>query len=373
MARIFTDDGGDSYDWSSKLVRWSTSGNNNGNLLLDGDVETSIPGATGHCLRLQLPSNCQYAFLRYNFNGDFTRVIYGMRFQTQSLPATGYHSIAGIWDNAATLLSLLAYDSSGSLSIWRGGYPASGGTHVGSFSNPNTVQANTWINIEVDTTLDNGSSGAFTIRANSQSIVTASGVQTSPNANGARMFSIYTAAPLSGGFIQHYFDDDYVNNTIDDGTGTCNGFDGDVQNLYFPASGVGQYTQQAIGGSVPAGSNWASVSQVVPDDDVTYVTAASVGLKDTYAVDDLPVNVVKIVSVDTILDSKTDVSGLGAGATIRPLIGKGTGSPATGTNVSINTSYIDKVQHWGGFNPLTGAAWVLPDWPSIEIGHERTA
>lgn len=368
MARIFDDTCGDTYDWAKKLVWWSTGGDSFNNPNVDGNVETGIFGSTGNCLRIQRTTNSQYAYLRKNFGSDYSRLIYGCRFKTQTIPVSGYCNVAGLWDNTATPLNLLAYDSSGSVSIWWGGYPLSGGTHVGNFSVPNIIQSDTWVYLEIDLTLDSTSSGAFVVRANSQPILTASSIRTSPNVNGARMFSVYSGGPTNGGLISHYFDDIYVNDT----SGTSNnGFDGDQQMLYFPPTAPGQFSQQTIGGSSPAATNWQSVNQTVPDDDTTYVYAASTGLKDTYKVAALPSNVSSIVSVTTILDAKTDTSGLGGGATIRPLIGNGV-SHANGTSVSVNTSYIDKAQFWGQ-NPLTSAAWSLSDWSNIEIGHERTA
>lgn len=363
MARIFEDNCGDNYSDPFAQAVWSYGRDENGNNSAIWTVTTTA-GSTGNCLRLDpLASGGVATLIRKNLPASYARAIAGVRFKASTLPDTGYNHICTLWDNAATILAVLAVSASGALSVWRGGYPATGGTMVGTATVSDLVQLGVMTHLSLDITLDNAGAGAFTLRANSKIVKTASSVTTAPNANGAAMLSAH-----SGHWTSHYFDDLYLNDT----SGSDNtGFDGDVQCLYIPPVGAGRLSQQTIGGSAPAATRWQSVSQTIPDDDVTYVSAGTVGLKDTYKVAALPANVITIVCVTTVLDTKTDAGGLGAGATVRPLIGNGV-TESTGTSVSVNTSYADKFQAFGR-NPITGIAWALADWTNIEIGHERTA
>lgn len=365
MARIFEDNCGDNYSDPLAQAVWSYGKDENGNNSVVVSVTTTA-GSSGNCLKVDsIPVGNIATFLRRNLSASYAHVIYGVRFKAAALPGSGYDHIITLWDNAATILSVLAIEPNGALSVWRGGYPGVGGTKVGTSTVGNVIQPGVMIHLSLDIVLDNAGAGSITLRADSQIVKTVSTTTTSPNANGAAMLSVHSGHILAA---SHYFDDLYLN----DPSGLDNtGFDGDVVCIYVPPTAPGRLTQQSIGGSAPAATNWQSVNQTVPDDDVTYVSAATAGLKDTYKVGPLDPNVVAIVCVTTILDLKTDTSGLGAGATVRPLIGNGaTESP--GTSVSANTSYANKYQSFGR-NPLTSATWTLSDWANIEIGHERTA
>jgi hypothetical protein len=354
MARLFSDTCGDHYDIGTILDWWSST-NGSG-----ASVVSGLSGATNNCILL-VPYQSGDLYYRKNLPSSPTRLITGGRFQTVMLPASGNNIIFGWWDSLGNFQCGLFVTPSGSLALCSD-YPT-GSSIIAQTSAPNIVQSSNFCYIQADIAF--ATSGAsIAIHVNANTVLTASGLATAVNGNGAGMFSIHSGRNSSP---QQYFDDLYVN----DITGSANNsFDGDQEALFFPPSAAGQYTQWSIGGSSPAATNWQSVSKTVPNGDVSYVSAASTGLKDTYKVGSLPANVVTIVNVATVLNVKTDAGGLGAGATVAPMIGNGS-TTSTGSNYSPNTTYTDTAQYFGT-NPLTSSAWALPDWTNIEIGQTRT-
>lgn len=356
------DDGVINYDWDSRYDVWDY-----GPSFVQGDV-AAVDGFFDQCLRIspQLISN-RDTFLRKNLPTSYSRLITGFRFKCDHLPAVGYRTIAAWWDNTATVQTALALTASGALVLWRDNAYTSG-LQIGNTSNPDLIKPNTTVYIELDEAYAT-SGAAFNLRVNSQSVFPGTGLQTANNASGVAMFSIHCGDANGDNGESHFFRDIYINDTTaGDGHTT---FDGDQVAMKFMPAAPGQYTQWSIGGSAPAATNWQSVNEVPANGDITYVSAATVGLKDTYKVGALPANVVQIVSVSTLPDVKTDDAGLGAGATIRPLIGNGT-TTAHGADQSVNTTYASKYQAFGQ-NPLTNAPWELADWNNIEVGVERTA
>jgi len=354
LARIF----GDSFDTVNTAyfpLGWDkTTGN------VTPTIETGVVGATGNCLRLAagLTNN---DFVRKNLPDTYSRLCMGMRHQCYALPVSGYAPICSYWDGAAASDTTLYLDAAGQLSVWY----SNRGTQSGSSSVPALIHPGTWSHIIFDLTW--GTSGAgFNVYVNSQLVLTASSVQTSPNNSNMGMVGLWGGTPNNSGQAFQFFDDFYVN----DFTGSYNnGSDGDIEALPFFPNAAGQFTQMTIGGTSPAATNFGSVNQTSPDDDVTYVLAATNGLLDTYKVGPLPANVSQIVCVDTIIDGKTDAAGLGAGATVAPVLGNGT-TTVVGTAQTLNTNYQYRRQYWG-FNPITTTAWSLPDWNSVETGIKR--
>jgi len=370
MARLFMDSCGDHYDISHITNKWDVVGN--------CGILTNEPGATGNCLHIS-PQAFSYfdTICRRNLTVAQSRLIAGFRFKCQILPS-GYQSIAGFWIGG-TCQCIVYVDASGRVSVSRD-YYAGGLTPVnmvGAYSLGGLIRPDVWVYIEVDITFDadpvsSPGTGAMTLRVNSQTVATASGIRAANVVGGANQFSLHSG--VSAQWLGATFDDVYLNNNIGS---VNNGFDGDQQILCLFPSAPGASTQWTIGGSSPAITNWQSVNQAISDDDVTYVSTDVSGLVDLYKVPTLSTNIVSITATQMILNVKTDSSGLGTGASVAPVIGDGGAHPINvGTPVYINTGYSDVLQCYG-LNPLTNAAWNINDFnhPAIanrlQIGIKR--
>lgn len=360
MARIFDTTCGDIYDTATMMQYWDTYLGAPGN---PARVISNEPGATGQCIVIDQLAYSVTGFIRKNLPDVYSRLILGMRFKYSTLPIVGNRVVCAFYDTPGVELVDLQLSPDGSMSLWRGG------SHVGGSSAitpPGLIHANTWTHVGLDIQFSDTSANV-TLWLNSKPRMTLTAVPTAVNANGAAMFAIVRSGGSPADEPVSYFDDIYINDTSGSRN---NGFDGDIQGLAFLPNAAGQYTQMSIGGTSPAATNYQSVNETAPDGDTTYVSALTNGLKDTYGVGPLPADVIQIVSVTTAINAKTDTSGLGAGATIAPIIGDGA-SISTGADFALNTSYAYNLQYYG-INPLTALAWSLSDWPNIEVGQTRT-
>jgi len=273
VARLFMDSCGDHYDIAHITNKWDVVGN--------CSIITNEPGATGNCMHI-VPQAFSYfdTFCRRNFPVPQNRLIAGFRYKCPVLPGSSITNgpqqpISAMW-NGGILQCVLVLDASGRLSLWR---DFAFTTQIGSYSIGALVRPNVWIYIEFDVTFSNTASGSMTLKANSQVVAGPIDFITTANTpGGANQFSIHGG--ITTAWAGSYFDDIYLNNEHDDGTHTCMGFDGDQQvGCYFPI-GPGELTQWSIGGMSPAFSNWQSVNQAIPDDDLTFVSAGSANLID---------------------------------------------------------------------------------------------
>jgi hypothetical protein len=363
MARIFHNTCGDDYDTAHAYLKWDQVGNI--------AVVSGISGMTGNCIRMFAGGSNPVA-ARRNLPSNYSELIAGMRYRSPGLPVSNSKIFAAFWDTGNMQIALFT-DSSGRITAWVGDNSdepdVPHGTQIAATAS-GLIRPNTNCHIEYDIVFAHGSAtGSLVIKVNSQIVASVASVVTANFSGTSNQFSIHSGS--SDFWNGQYFDDIYVNSTADDGTHKNMGFDGDQQVLLFLPTGVGQFTQMAIGGSIPAATNWQSVNSAIPNDGVTLVSAGSVGLKDTYALGNLPANVAAITCIASSLDIETDASGLGAGAQIAPMLGNGS-STITGASVSLNTDWNDTSQYWGQ-NPITSSAWQITDFPALEVGLTRTS
>jgi hypothetical protein len=359
ISRIYDTTCGDIYNTSTMMQYWDTFGSTNGSL--PARVISSEPGASGDCIVIDQLTYSDFGFIRKNLPSSYSRLIMGMRFKYSALPILHDRSICLFYDSFGVALMDVRLSPDGSISCYQNSVLV-----VGSRTDAGLIHGDTWAHLGIDVTFST-TSGSLKIYINSVARRTLTGVVTAANANNCSMLSAYR----SGGDVSDapflYIDDLYVNDSS--GASPANGWQGDIEGIARLPNAVGQYTEWSIGGSAPAATNWQSVNQSAPDGDITYVSAASNNLRDTYKVAALPANVAQIVSVTTALNAKTDAAGLAGGASVAPLIGDGA-TVAAGTAFNLNTSYAYTMQYYGT-NPVTSAAWVLADWTSVEVGIKR--
>lgn len=357
--RLHDSNGGDSFDLAHITLDWDYVQSNS-----SISIQSGIDGMTGNCFLL-VPFNFSGfdSMLRRNLDNYHARLFVGFRLRAPALPLAGSSYLFGFWDTG-NIQCVIKIDSAGRIALWNGyGLSTSPGSLIVQ-TGSGLIHPNVNAHIGIDITFGAASNGSVTIYVDSQQMFTQSGITTSAySASGADQVSIHSGI-LSGsnGF---YFDDIYVEDSLPSKI--------DQKGITTFPTGAGQYSEQAIGGSAPAVTRWQSVNETVPDDGVTVVVAATAGLRNTYKVTQLPSNVASIESVTTLLDASVDVSGLGAGCTVAPLIGNGS-TVSAGTAQSVNTSFYYKRQMFAN-NPITSAPFTLLNWNAVtagvEFGHKR--
>jgi hypothetical protein len=116
------------------------------------------------------------------------------------------------------------------------------------------------------------------------------------------------------------------------------------------------------------GANWAAVDDAAPNGDTDYVAATTVGLTDTYTIQDAPVVGATIYGVQHCVNLKKSDAGTCA---VAPVI-RHSGVDYPGADVSPGTTYAYGLQI-AAVNPGTGAAWTEAGFNAAEFGVKRTA
>lgn len=209
-------------------------------------------------------------------------------FRYATLPTANNAIIRLSTTTTGSTVASVRLTSTGGLALFNGS------TQIGSTSS--NLTANTWYRVEVH--FDRSPAGGSQILElfiDGLSIASSSSLTLSGNIlDFAVGGNLQAEAQTTGNW---YFDDLAIN----DSTGaTQNSFPGAGNIVYLRPSGAGDSTQWTIGGSSPAATNWQSVSEVTPDDAITFVDQNTSGKSDFYTVTSSPlgpsdtVNVVQI-------------------------------------------------------------------------------
>lgn len=124
-------------------------------------------------------------------------------------------------------------------------------------------------------------------------------------------------------------------------------------------------SSQLLGSDGNSTDNYLLVDEATPDGDTTYVSSATEGQLDLYALDDLPSGAWDVLAVQTALNAKTDDGG---SKFLRPVIRSG-GSNAVGTSRSLPASYASHFQVFET-NPVTTNPWTEAEVDALEVGPE---
>lgn len=168
--------------------------------------------------------------------------------------------------------------------------------------------------------------------------------------------------PYSGLYMTS-FDDFYF---CDDTGAVNNDFLGDVQLQAIYPNGVGSSTQWAIGGTTPAASNWQSVNEKPPDNDVTYVKSPTVGQLDMYTMDDITATAVGIKGLLMNVRVKKD----DATSRTYSTMAKDVNAAGATTAVAVRSApgtYVNQ-QDVSEVSPTTGVAWTVAGVNAMEAG-----
>lgn len=217
------------------------------------------------------------------------------------------------------------------------------------------LSGDTWYYIELRTVIHN-TTGEYELRVNGTAWLTATGANTRSSANNsADGIRIY-----SENFQFGYFDDLY----ICDGTGSShNTFLGDCKVMALVPSGAGASTQW----TPSAGANYECVDDATPDSDTTYVSSATAGHKDTYALGDLSGSGT-ILGVQSSYFARKDDAG---SRTVKSVVRSGAGAESNGASVSVSDTYVYYIDLHA--TEPGGAAWTVAKVNDAQVGVEVVA
>jgi hypothetical protein len=213
-----------------------------------------------------------------------------------------------------------------------------------------TEPMGTWVHYEFKALLRADATGAFTLRRNGAIVLAASGVQTISGAGiNVNCVTLHTRS--------NHADDLYVC----DGAGAHNNdFLGQVRVATLRPDG-----NHAVQWTPNAGPNWQAVADVTPDDDTSFVSAAT-PLTDLYTFTDLPPAAATVRGVMVQHRARMDDAGT---VVLRGVLGSGA-AEIEGPNDNLDTLY-----RYASFvaetDPATAAAWTPSAVNGLRAGVRR--
>lgn len=332
MALLFID-GFDAGDYAQK---WSPSGTVSSSTVSRlGVGRTALVSGTGASLKKSFAPTAQ--------------VFVGFAFTTNNAVAMNGPALYIQSDGGATSHVLVGWNG-GVLTVWRG--TASAGNILATATVTEPQNSVSWVHIEVAATIHD-TTGTVVVRVNGEQVLSFTG-DTRNAGTSTLIDGVSIIRPPSQGI---YVDDFYLCN----GEGaTHNTFLGDVRVHTVVPTGAGSSTQL----TPSTGANWAAVDEL-PYSATDYVSSATAGQKDLYALGDLPASPGTIVAVQhSVVGKKTD-----AGArSIKPLAKVG-GTEYAGAASALGTSDGTATVTLAA-SPATSAAWTASEVNGMEIGVE---
>lgn len=310
----------------------------------------------GRCLVLS-----QYnAWVRKSFGGYQADLTVGVRFQFSALPSVAT-SICDFQENSSYLYEQvrLYLRTDGTLLVTRGISTSSANVLCASTQ---VLAPNTWYYIELQTHFDN-SAGTVVIRVDGETVASALGVDTIySGSNTAYHFRLIQAIYNSTTYppITLRFHDLYCC----DGQAGVTGFQGDCRVETLRPTGAGSATDFTASG----GSNYACVDETRFTYDTDYVESSTLNHQDTYAYQNLPSPLGKVVGVQVVNVARSDDGGA---RSIRALAKSGA-TTGTGATAALTQSYAQSA-HIFETNPDTSSPWTRPEVDGAEFGVEVAA
>jgi hypothetical protein len=265
-------------------------------------------------------------------------------------------AFAMVADSAGTAQACITWAPDGFLRLRLGN--ADSGTLLG--TSALTVAANTWHTIDWRMQISSTTSGIGEVWLDGSRQINFSGDNTNTaNANVRYVWLGYgvTVGSIGGG--QYFaFDDIAINDTA----GTLNnGQIGEGRVVLLKPTGAGSNTNQTRGGT-DTGANWSQTSELPPSL-TQYVYAATAGVRDTYALQDLPAGSWAVNAVEVVAYAQNSDASAGS---LAPTIKSGpTTSEGTATALAATASYV---RHLYETDPATGLGWTTSAANALEAG-----
>lgn len=261
-------DGFDDYDNSHEL--WDvTNGISNSNYSSAYARFAAAPNCVAQGLRIVASGQWK----QKNLSSTQPRMLFSYPIYFEGFGPGGYHTFHDMLDNGSVQCRV-AIGSDGSFALLN-----SSNTVLVS-SAPGVVTLNRWYFLDIDVTIS-PSAGAFSLWLSTvlggSALITATGLNTRSTANS--YMTQFKIGDMQSGNFQGRFDDFHAM----DPTGSApNSILGEGSRIYTKVpTGAGYATALTPNG---AAANWQCVDECPPDDDTTYVSAATFPLTDGYAI-----------------------------------------------------------------------------------------
>lgn len=343
MALIFAtglnEYGGDTADFD--LDGWARAGG----VSLNTATPTPRTGTYG----LKVGANLSSSSATLTLPSAYATITIGCGLRTNSL-AYGSAKFLELQDASGTAHLYFTIEATGYIKVWRGG-----GTALATAST-NALSVDTHYYFEVTATI-NDTTGAVTVRLNESPIASLTLTSTDTRNGGtASIGKVAFTDDIGSASHYHAFDDIVIGDT----SGSYNtGFMGACVVEWLLPSGAGNYTQW----TPSTGSNYACVDESDPNGDTDYVSDATTGNKDSYALADLASTggVVRgVISKGYV--KKTDANSATLNMGVRS-----SSTDSWGSDQSPTTSY-DWYQSVFETDPATSAAWTISGVNAAEVG-----
>lgn len=285
----------------------------------------------------------------------------------QNGPDTG--SLFAVLDAGNFVLKVIV-NPTGTLSLIQSSYPLNNyGLLLATSAQGFTAGA--WNYVECKWVI-NATTGLFQIRMNTVPILTYSGDTTSHNPswtasgtwNTARFLNL-ASGPAGPPWLTVRMCDLYLADLASSNANDVSDFlgDGVIQTLMPDA--VGSNT----GWTSSAGPNWSMTNDLPqPDNDATYVRATTVGLKDTYGFQDVPVGtIIKGIQISAMAREETPGT-----ATVAPIVHQGAADYVGPSQGVVSTAFDRYLKQPYDLNPATMVKFLDTEINADEFGFQKT-
>jgi hypothetical protein len=339
MSLLFVD-GFDHFSAATTALKYANAPNTAYTAMVEGRRPSSL------AIRLRNSS----AYLYKTLPSTEDTLIVGFAYKATSLYAG---RIISFRDSAGGYQATLTGLTTGVLQARRGEYD---GTLLQESSD--FIVADSWNYIEIKLTVHD-TTGLFEVRVNGVVWISYTG-----DTKGTAVAGVTSLAfgPTTTNSAYNHYDDLYVCST--DGS-TNNDYLGDCRVDTLLPTEAGTYAQFTPTGSA---NNWANVDEVPPDNNTSYNSGDTAGMKDSFGFTTLSGTGATIFGIQTNLIARKDDAGT---RTLMPLVRSG-GTDANGAAQSLGDSYVDQMTIFET-DPTTSTAWTESAINAAEFGYEVAA
>lgn len=250
-----------------------------------------------------------------------------------------------LYGDSQSVMHLYVSLNSNAIVLYRGD-----GTLIGSYSS--TFLVTTLYYIELSATIAD-SGGTCEVRYNGQTVITYTG----DTKNGGTNTTIDGVGIYPNGGLQIYVDDFYLCN--DSGSAPHNNFLGDIRVQTIVPNAAGSSTQF----TPSSGANYTTVDEL-PYSASDYVTSATSGNRDTYALGDIVATTTIYGVQNNVIAKKTDSSAV----SLKPAF-KSSSTVSYGTTKVLSAN-AESIRDLRIQDPNTSAAWTDSGVNALEAGFE---
>lgn len=299
--------------------------------------------------------------LRRVFGGAKTTVGLGAAFYFTALPSgNDGTNIFQFRDTANTEQITIGLQSTGTISVWR--RRPNGGTLLGTTASP-VVVASAYQHIEA-VVFFSETVGTVEVRVNGVTVLSLSGIDTVYTAN-VEASQAYIGGNIPGESLNDptmYLDDIFC---YDNTSSYNNTFIGDRRVLtLFPNANTATADWTAVG----AATGYECIDEASPDDDTTYITAATTGLVSQFGLQNLPGGISVINGVVMVERARKTEAGT-ANTQVSIVSGASTTAGADKALTEIYTYRQDVFQ----IDPASAAPFTPAEVDALQFKVARTA